>query len=464
MKTSLEFHLSRRLFFISLFFISHAIVGQSEDISLLDLDYNSNKKSIAYSGLKNNFNILPAIINKTDFQIKRALIDNTKGVVIKGIKENGISKDSVKIKIFDPVDEIEKSVMIKKDKVYPEGTFFDIPNNIEIHVKTPNGYIMNCEKGVKFLSENEDGKDRTRVIKGSCFVTHDNKKTITDNEVASNEKTKKTSWFSTNDSGTQAGPKGTSFLIESDSIQFKIKLHDGEVSIHNLTKIKVNEKIAIDMEEQREIYITKFSELKESKITDFSCLTDSIPTIELDDEKSIDSLFKKEFLNQKRILKNGGPYSRLGFKLLEQSTDSIVSDSDSSGISLGINKYKTAINNGEIDREHFIQAALILTEAKFRKGELKGRTNWLDAAMYFIDIQHEYNKIRFEKYKKAELFELAKGFGKDLVVTNEYNVWAYTVKLMLTGCLENEESNPQIWRGRAKDIKCKLKSKILECD
>lgn len=466
MKTIQLLHSFRFLYLIFLLFFTNIVIGQSEDIILNDLSYNFNKGSITFSGLKNNYNILPSIYNKINFQINKALFNNSNGIVIKGIKENGISKDSVKIKIYDPVDEIEKQIMIKKEKVFPQGTFFDIPNNIEIHVKTPNGYNMNCDSNVKFLSDNENGKERIRIIKGSCIVekVHDSNKSNTSNEVAANDNTKNTSWFSTKDSGTQAGPKGTSFLIKSDSIQFKVKLNNGHVSIHNLTKIKINEKIATNQDEHREIFITSFSDLKENKVTDFSRMVDSISTIQLNNESSIDSLFKKEYLNQKRLLRNGGPYSRLGFKLLEQGTDSIVSDSDSLGISLGIINYKTAIKNGEIDREHFIQAALILSEAKFRKAELKGRSNWLDAALYFINIQHEYNKSRFEKYKNAKLFDLAKGFGKDLVISNEYHVWAYTVKLMINGCLENTESNPQLWRDRAKDIKCKLNNKTLECD
>jgi len=163
----------------------------------------------------------------------------------------------------------------------------------------------------------------------------------------------------------------------------------------------------------------------------------------------INKFFSKNLIVQRRKLRKFGSNSRDGFKLLERGMDSS-----------GILKYQQAITKGELQRDEFIESALILTEAYFRKGNLKQRKAWLDAAVHFTKIEDSLSTAKVNYFDNLNKKKTANVFLKDQILANEYFAWAYTVKLLINGCLELQHENPRRFMAKAKNLENQLNKRM----
>lgn len=464
-----KYTISQKIFLLIGFLVcSHACIGQSNSPKAFSelihqavhkQEYPAIDISAIQGSNQENTEFKNQILSKPIFENNSIEITGFKIDNVEDSKATIVVKRPNETKLNPPPEEVKVG-----DK-FPYGTYFEIPKNIEVKVLTPKGYNFTCTNGVKILTDVETNQERSRLISGDCFVSKEFDRT-TSSSVASAKKKKKSlfkrfidrslNWFSGGDTGQTAGMDGTVIRMVADSSNFKVRLEDGNASFYDRKKIVLNEKISLDSLELREIFITEISDLS----TEFQDSLDQDKELILDTENQIDAFFEQQLAYHRRILRSG-PNSNLAYKLLEMGIDSTATNQDS--LSVGIVKYQEAMENGEIDRDHFIQAALILTEGHFRKGNSELRMSWLEAALYFIKREQEYNESNFSRFENLNDFELARGFGEDLVVSTEYHTWAYTLKLMLTGCLENEDHNPIKWRNYSKNLKCKLKSKDLQC-
>ena len=120
----------------------------------------------------------------------------------------------------------------------------------------------------------------------------------------------------------------------------------------------------------------------------------------------------------------------------------------------------------------FIQSSLIVTEAYHEITTKKTKTHssyqspnqnrnkdvWLEAALHFIKEIDSVNKIKFDSFKNNPHKSLVKAFGYDLVLSTQYQAWAYTVKLKITGCLEHSDQNPILLLEEAAKLNDSLKA------
>jgi hypothetical protein len=242
-------------------------------------------------------------------------------------------------------------------------------------------------------------------------------------------------------------------LINGDDVNFK--LIEGKVSINNRTKVQIEDKnqkklglLANDslLSNNRLLYVTKtvkyLTKNQESN-------ANKLETVKLTTDQDITNFFNKNLNIQRRKLKTFGTNSREGFKMLERGKDST-----------GIIKYEQAILQGELVRDEFIEAALILTEAYFRKGNLKQRKSWLDAALHFIKIEDSISIAKVAYFDKLNKTNTANVYLKDQILANEYFAWAYTVKLLINGCLELQQENPRRFMVKAKNLESQLNNRL----
>ena len=362
-------------------------------------------------------------------------------IKITGFKVNNTTKNSATIKYLKP-DENPVEEEVEVGSTFPYGTLFGTPLDTEITARTPEGYTITIEPGSKLVSDGDENGEEHRALKGKIIVskTEPKKRSWWDRFKSSVQE--KLDFFGGSSDEVQAAVEGTVFTVEAEGANVNIELQGGKLAIHKRTKIELNEKyIDIDTVPNRELFITEQTAELSEKNKSYTNNSDDLADRSLSTDTEIEKFFEDQFTNQTQILTKGGPESKLGFKLLEQEQDS-----------LGILAYEKAIKNGELSRDRFIQASLILTEAYFRSDKMKNRSIWLDAALHFIELEHETNERKYNHFKAAGEHEASVGFGSDLVLSKKYFAWAYTVKLMITGCLEQSSQNPANWLDRAKKL------------
>jgi uncharacterized ubiquitin-like protein YukD len=248
----------------------------------------------------------------------------------------------------------------------------------------------------------------------------------------------------------------TEFEVTVNNEDVNFKLIEGKVAINNRTKIRLEDedlkKLGVITGDSllisnRLLYVTETSKYltKNQESNNNNKLAD----IQLVTEQDINKFFSKNLIVQRRKLRKFGSNSRDGFKLLERGMDSF-----------GILKYQQAINKGELQRDEFIESALILTEAYFRKGNLKQRKAWLDAALHFTKIEDSLSNAKVNYFDNLNKKKTANVFLKDQILANEYFAWAYTVKLLINGCLELQHENPRRFIAKAKNLENQLKQRM----
>ncbi|PTM09573.1 MAG: hypothetical protein DA407_05555 [Bacteroidetes bacterium] len=243
-------------------------------------------------------------------------------------------------------------------------------------------------------------------------------------------------------------------MVNGEDVNFK--LIEGKVAINNRTKVQMEDedlkKLGIRADDSllsnnRLLYVTETTKYltKNQEYNNNSKLED----VKLVTDQDINKFFKKNQIIQRRKLRNFGGNSREGFTMLERGMDSS-----------GIKKYEQAIIQGEIARDEFIESALILTEAYFRKGNLKQRKAWLDAAIHFTKIEDSISIAKVAYFDQLNKKSTANVFLKDQILANEYFAWAYTVKLLINGCLELQQENPRRFMVKAKNLEDQLNQRM----
>lgn len=360
---------------------------------------------------------------------------------IKGFVVNG---DSTKLKTT--ISYLLLGSTMKEEKVevgrkFPFKTLLQSNDSTEIIVQSKDyKYIIHSGTSIYLDSNDFNGKG-VRISKGKLSVVK---------ELLTTAKKKIKGWFDwfggpSNE--IQGAVEGTEFSIETDGENLKIDLTEGKIAINKLTRIELNEKfIEVDSVPNRELFITETTDHLSDKNRFYDKKSDVSNEKVLNTEDSITKFFKNQFIKQKRILINGGPNSRQGFKLLEQGKES-----------LGIGMYQKALESGEINSDKFIQASLILVEGYYRNEDFKNRLAWLEAALHYIRLNDSINKIKYDHFKAVGENDFRIGYGRDRVVLKKYYAWAYTVKLKVTGCLEAPNQNPAKWLNDAKKLSDSLK-------
>ena len=133
----------------------------------------------------------------------------------------------------------------------------------------------------------------------------------------------------------------------------------------------------------------------------------------------------------------------------------------------GIEKYNLAIEKGEITKESFIQASLVVAEAYHEidtkkstphfgirsSRTTKSKKAWLEASVNYVKEVDSLAQAKYNNFNHPNTSKIANAFGYDLLHSMEYKAWAYTVKLKLNGCLEHSDQNPIEIMRRAKEFK-----------
>lgn len=399
--------------------------GQSELLNL-------NKPFYKLGTLTKSTN-LNSYNNKVISNIKKSIIipDNIESndeltISIQSLRFNERDTSSVEIKYAKPGDYIELH-SVRKGEEFPSNTYFEIPDKTEVVITSKHGQQTTLEAGSKsssVITENSEnhcswwGRLKHRIL----------------NPLVSYNTCGKSSRHT-------ASARGTVFTVEVNDEDVLFIREHGKIALNERVQVNLNEDLIVNSDEKRKLFVTNESFLN-SKITEKNFGSETNLETNLDSINDIESFFKDQLLRNKRILKNNGSNSKAGFKFIEQGK-----------FDEGLDLYEKAIMNGEIDRHVFIESALILTEAYFIAGELKNRATWLDVALEFIKDEYENNEVQYKHFDSIGASEAASGLKNDYALSTEYYAWAYTVKLKLTGCLENPKQNPLEWRLKAKKIK-----------
>lgn len=255
---------------------------------------------------------------------------------------------------------------------------------------------------------------------------------------------------------------GTEWIVSNDGENFNFKIIEGKVLISGRSKIEIDDGIIkLGGEDKRIIYKTETLGRLRAKDSIVSFNPEILIKEPLTNEEDINKFFKIESKNQKYLLRSSGTHCKSGYKLLGQGL-----------LNEGIAEYEKAIEMGEIDMDMFIQASLILTEAiheinsketlansGFKSTEInKNKQTWLDTSLHFIKKNDSISKAKHDLFRDNGHMKIAKAFGYDQVLSKEYLAWAYTVKLKLNGCLENQDQNPIVLMELATKLKDSLKS------
>lgn len=326
---------------------------------------------------------------------------------------------------------------------FSSGTVIKIPEydevgieNMKVVLLTPDSKVTLDAGDIFLFSTTSKKNTEERCIKGDCeFEDLDSSK--------KKKSKKKSSSHSADTQETQLAKSGTEFTIKKTDSLLTIELFSGELIMNQRKAIELPGNSKID-NLKRLLYTTEISYITpENSIVKLGTKADN--TTYLETEEEIDSFFKIELIKQRQVLRNGGKNSRKAYNLLQK------------GNSLGISMYEVAMDNGEINRDQFIQASLIFIEGNYRAGNFKNEKTWLDANIYFNEQEHNYNNS-FYNYFNDTIDEVKNGFGRDLVTSKEYFAWAYTMKLYLYGCLEAKDIYPREWRKQAEDIRNQIES------
>jgi hypothetical protein len=233
----------------------------------------------------------------------------------------------------------------------------------------------------------------------------------------------------------------TEFLLAVNEIDANFELIKGKIDINRRQKVEIKDENKIDSVKTRILFITETTKL-DIKAPNFKFNTDSLKITALNTETEIDSFFGKQISLQKRMFTKTGSNSRRAFNLLENGE-----------VEKGKELLDEAYKSGEIRLDFIVQSSLMLTDTYFRQNELEKSRAWLEAGLHFSENFYKTNKEKYDHYSKLGNTKITKAFGYDMIVANEYYVWAYTLKSRINGCLENERENPSLYRRQAKVLK-----------
>lgn len=383
------------------------------------------------------------------------------GEIIK-IQQNGTTLSALEILITTQRGE-EKRIRIntktesQNASRIESGTIIILDPNTSIGLKSANGnevyltsqnnnkileYLVTSYREVyRSLDENESGNILTKVFKP-----------ITGNVTTSNI-----------NRTINGAADGTEWVITNGNSNLNFKINEGKVTVKGQSKIEMDDDILnLDGEEHKRIlYLDQKLDKLKSGPESRSFSQDSLLKKPLSTDEEIDAFFISELANQKRVLRSRGPLSNKGFKNISNGE-----------YNEGIEAYKLAIEEGELNTREFIQSSLIVTEAYHEIATKKTKTHssyqspnqnrnkdvWLEAALHFIKEIDSVNKIKFDSFKNNPHKSLVKAFGYDLVLSTQYQAWAYTVKLKITGCLEHSDQNPILLLEEAAKLNDSLKA------
>lgn len=340
---------------------------------------------------------------------------------------------SVEIQYKKPNGKLIKET-IKINQEFPSGTLFIVPTKTEVVLQTiPNNNKQILRPGSKHLATvTEDGEEH-RTFWGK--VRHFKNKV----------KNRIGSIFSYNTTGGnkrfQAAAKSTEWTVEVDSFDTKFERFSGKVAVSLRNKIELNEELGAASEELRELFDSEITFLNSEKTVKSFKLNDD-QSKKLITEAGIDKFFKDQIRKQRKYLSKSGPNSKKAFKLIELDQDS-----------LGILKYQEAITSGEVERDVLIQSSLLLAEAYFRNDRIKSIESWLDTALYFNELENVHNQEQYDEFSSLNENDIEKSFINDLILSNEYFAWAFSVKLKFKSCLEAPDQNPIVWRDNANRLR-----------
>ena len=254
------------------------------------------------------------------------------------------------------------------------------------------------------------------------------------------------------------GTVKTEFAVEVNGDTTNFRLLEGKVAITNRTKVRLKndellkigaltgDSISGESNLNRQLYITEFTQF-----LDINNNIDSVSTSKeriLDTDEKIDTFFKEQLKVHQQKLRKSGIYSRKGLKKLNQGL-----------LEEGKIHFEKAVAEEEISIDQIIESALILTEGYFLSNKLNQRKVWLDAALHFTGVADSVSRQKQAFFKSLQKEHTADIFLGDEVLVNEYYAWAYTVKLIINGCLENPSENPRRFLRKALQLQQRLDKK-----
>ena len=225
----------------------------------------------------------------------------------------------------------------------------------------------------------------------------------------------------------------TKFSVEIENNEVKYELIRGKVSISERKRVDLNEEVNADSVNTRLMYITETINLN-IRNPKYPNSPDNVDNrITLNSDQEIKAFFNEQSKKEKKLFLKSGPFTKSAFKFMNQGNTE-----------LALEDFKKAIYEGEIDRSRIIQASLIMSEGNFMNDKLNNTNNWLEVGLEFSKIENKIMQEKFDNYILLDK-DAARAFGLQLITAKEYNAWAYSVKLKLSGCLESPEENPTKW-------------------
>jgi len=347
--------------------------------------------------------------------------------VISDIKQGGETKTELFIKITPPKGQ-PSNVKIRKNSTISSGSILEVPSNTVVFITSSNGNIGQIigPNTVEFTASAKGEEYRVLDGSGTSNVLVKVFKQLTGGVLTS-------------------GPTGeiharsrlTEFLIAYDGNETNFELLEGKIDVNRRQRVEIKDESKIDSTKTRALFITATSQLtpKDPKL---SFNSDNAESISLNTENEINKFLDKQLGNQKRTFTKAGAKAKKATKLLENG----VTDK-------GIEQMEQAYEDGEIRLDFIVQSALMLSDSYFRNEDLEKSRSWLDAGLHFSKLLYDMNKEKFDHFSKIGKNKVAKAFGYDLIIANEYNTWGFTLKSRINGCLENENENPSKFRRNA---------------
>ena len=355
--------------------------------------------------------------------------------IIKEIQERDAPAKELEIRLTPPKGNSISKVVKVGDTIY-SGSIITAPKRTLLTIISKNNNIREIRGNLPQTYQVSNNKEDQRVFPGEDTEGSVFNKVLTQVNGGVNATSAK------NDASLKTTT--TEFLVTAEGNHLTFDLLEGKVVINRRVKICLNEDMAIDSTGKRDIYVNEPQKLT-LKNSRYSHNPDSLLQKTLDSEDQIESFFKKQLGEQLRTVLNASKDSRAAIKSIKAGNDS-----------LAIQTFEKAISNGELRRDLFIESALLLSEAYLREGNKDFSASWLNISLYFSQQELDDSQELFDHYLEIGEPNIAKSYGSDLVIANQYYAWAYTVKLKLNRCLETGDQNPRAWLKKAENIKQQL--------
>jgi hypothetical protein len=354
---------------------------------------------------------------------------------ISDIKRNGKSVLRMEITITEPNGRPSK-IEIKKNSPIRSGSILEVPSGITLYLTSINGNIgeITGPNSLKFSAS--DVREEYRYIDGkeSSNILINVYKQLTGGVIGNGPTNR-----------VQARSRLTKFILNFNGENLEFELIKGKVDVNRRQEIQIRDEIVIDNNKTRSVFVRETNQLtlKESK---FNIEPNNLNIQSLNSEMEINKFFNRQFREQKKIITKAGANSKSAYKDMNSGEQ----------FDRGMESLEKAIENGEITSELLIQTSLLLADAYLRKDELKKSLSWLDVGLHHSKILYDANKIIFDHFSNIDKNKIAKAFGNDLLIANEFYAWGFDIKLKINGCLENANENPSTYRKDANNLKLEL--------